>query len=209
LATKGASYFELAIFTGEKVFDCQDNGGRIHWVLKDENAMGRDRSMSTASLSVFGMARFKTHVIGAIAAREKELRRANKPVWWKDAPGLFVQQDGLSTHWVPSALDAWKRVAGMNVVGRPGDPQWRWPAHSCDLSPIENAWSIIARRVSERGPLDIQDLTKFVEMEAARVTPQERMNLCSSFKDRLALCAANGGEAVRLPHRSAAEKRRA
>jgi transposase len=283
----GAGYFELIVFSDEKTFDCQDNGGRTQWVLRGEPVLGRDRSMSAPSVQIFGLLsifgflviaipprhqmkheeqaehdlnlekqrsemlartaeldsdeddddigrelrnfavverrlqakvdavrglnsdRFCKHVIGAIAAKEKELRRAKKEVWWKDVPGLIVQQDGLSTHWTAPVLDAWKHVAGVNVVGAPADPRWRWPPRSCDLSPIENAWSILARRVSERGPLDIEDLVKFVEMDAARFTPETRENLCCSFKDRLVLCAANGGETVRLPHRSAADKRKA
>lgn len=69
---------------------------------------------------------------------------------------------------------------GRQSVTLPG-----WPSRSPDLSPIENFWAILQKRVSEWGPTTREALEQFVTHEFYAV-PQETVdNLVESFDARI------------------------
>lgn len=53
----------------------------------------------------------------------------------------------------------------------------RWPAQSPDLSPIENLWRILKRRVAKHRTASLDDLWEAVQEEWGKLSPQ----LCSSL----------------------------
>jgi DDE superfamily endonuclease len=71
-----------------------------------------------------------------------------------------------------------------------------WPARSPELSPIENAWAIIQRRVDLRGPSDDNELWRFVKEEWEAISDDEARALVDSFRARLTRCVAAGGQTI-------------
>jgi len=71
-----------------------------------------------------------------------------------------------------------------------------WPARSPELSPIENAWAIIQRRVDLRGPSEADELWRFVKEEWEAITDEEARALLDSFPERLKRCVAAGGDTI-------------
>ena len=72
---------------------------------------------------------------------------------------------------------------------------WVWPPRSPDLNPIETMWSIVAREVDLRGPIERSELVKFVREEWDKI-PQSTVDaLVLSFGKRMRECAKkDGGE---------------
>ena len=68
-----------------------------------------------------------------------------------------------------------------------------WPARSPDLSPIENLWAIIQKRVDSHGPSDQEELWKFVRQEWDALSDATVKNLVESFRGRCERCVAEGG----------------
>ena len=71
-----------------------------------------------------------------------------------------------------------------------------WPARSPELSPIENLWAIIQRRVDLRGPSEAEELWRFVKQEWDAVSDEEARALVDSFAARLKRCVDARGETI-------------
>ena len=72
----------------------------------------------------------------------------------------------------------------------------RWPARSPDLSPIENCWAIIQRRVDSHGPSDVEELWKFVKLEWDLISAAEVAALVNSFARRCRRCIQGEGTTI-------------
>ena len=100
--------------------------------------------------------------------------------------GVVFQQDGAGPHLAKVVLDYFRKQK-FSVLP--------WPAHSPDLSPIENLWADLKKRlVVNHGPIAKADLWRVVEDEW-NATPNEYCkNLFSSMPERLAaVIKAKGG----------------
>jgi len=71
-----------------------------------------------------------------------------------------------------------------------------WPARSPELSPIENLWAIVQRRVDLLGPTDAEELWRLVKQGWDTVTDEEARALLDSFPARLKRCVAAGGQTI-------------
>lgn len=60
-----------------------------------------------------------------------------------------------------------------------------WPANSPDLSPIENLWGLLKRKVARRSPQNKKDLKPILEEEWAKITPAYCKRLVRSMPKRL------------------------
>ncbi len=73
----------------------------------------------------------------------------------RHADALF-QQDGATCH-TARIVKEWLRRHNIELL--------TWPAKSADLSPIENLWSCLARKVEERQPRTAGELTTSIQEE--------------------------------------------
>ena len=72
----------------------------------------------------------------------------------------------------------------------------KWPANSSDLSPIEQIWAIIKRRLMNRKINKIDELEKAVVDEWNKISPETIQGLVNSVRYRMELCIANEGKYV-------------
>jgi hypothetical protein len=71
-----------------------------------------------------------------------------------------------------------------------------WPPYSPDLSPIEQMWAIIKRRLKGRRFANGDELFDALSREWADIYPEAINNLCSSFKSRCEVCAKHEGASL-------------
>ena len=71
-----------------------------------------------------------------------------------------------------------------------------WPAQSLDLSPIEQAWDILKRRLAayEHPPKGIEELWERTQVKWEKISVEECQNLIESMPGRIqAVLKAKGG----------------
>ncbi len=73
-----------------------------------------------------------------------------------------------------------------------------WPPRSPDLSPIENAWAELKRRVNQRSPKDIGQMERMAVAEWAKLASDKKFlaALYGSMERRLRLVVASNGDFV-------------
>lgn len=103
---------------------------------------------------------------------------------------VILMQDGAGCH-VSQETTAWMRGRNIQVLEC-------WPARSPDLNPIETLWARLARTVSERGPVSLDDLVRFVQEEWDKIPQQEIDALVLSFTKRCQRCVAAKGEHIKV-----------
>ena len=90
-------------------------------------------------------------------------------------PCLF-QQDNAKPH-SARVTTAWLRSKRVRVLD--------WPACSPDLSPIENVWRIMKRKIRQRRPRTVEQLKLYIKQEWERIPPEKLQKLVSSVPKRL------------------------
>lgn len=90
-------------------------------------------------------------------------------------PCLF-QQDNAKPH-SARVTTAWLRSKRVRVLP--------WPACSPDLSPIENVWRIMKRKIRQRRPRTVEQLKLYIKQEWGRIPPDKLQKLVSSLPKRL------------------------
>ena len=90
-------------------------------------------------------------------------------------PCLF-QQDNAKPH-SAHLTTAWLRSKRVRVLD--------WPACSPDLSPIENVWRIMKRKIRQRRPRTVEQLKLYIKQEWERIPPTKLQQLVSSVPKRL------------------------
>jgi hypothetical protein len=100
--------------------------------------------------------------------------------------GFVFQQDHDGTHTA-------KRVQNM-LVGEGVEVLEPWPPHSPDISPIENAWSLVEQHLELANPRTERGLWDAMQAGWAEIGPSTVMRLAMSVPRRLAaVIAAKGG----------------
>ncbi len=89
-------------------------------------------------------------------------------------PCVF-QQDNAKPH--TAAITAWLRSRRVRVLN--------WPACSSDLSPIENIWRIIKRKIHQRRPQTLQQLETYIRQEWDQIPTPKLQKLITSMPRRL------------------------
>ncbi|KAL6458326.1 hypothetical protein MHYP_G00335560 [Metynnis hypsauchen] len=90
-------------------------------------------------------------------------------------PCLF-QQDNAKPH-SACVTTAWLRSKRVRVLD--------WPVCSQDLSPIENVWRIMNRKIRQRRPWTVEQLKLYIKQEWERIPPTKLQQLVSSVPKRL------------------------
>lgn len=94
---------------------------------------------------------------------------------FRGRPCIF-QQDNARPH-SAKVTKAWLHSKGVRVLD--------WPACSPDLSPIENVWRIMKRRIRQRRPYTVEQLKLYIKEEWERIPPAKLKELVSSVPRRL------------------------
>ncbi len=90
-------------------------------------------------------------------------------------PCIF-QQDNAKPH-SAHITKSWLRRKRVRVLD--------WPACSPDLSPIENVWRILKRKMQQRRPRTVAHLKTCLQEEWDKITPETLHHLVSSVPKRL------------------------
>ncbi len=90
-------------------------------------------------------------------------------------PCIF-QQDNAKPH-SAHITKSWLRRKRVRVLD--------WPACSPDLSPIENVWRILKRKMRQRRPRTVAHLKTCLQEEWDKITPETLHHLVSSVLKRL------------------------
>ncbi len=90
-------------------------------------------------------------------------------------PCVF-QQDNAKPH-TAAITTAWLRSRRVRVLN--------WPAFSPDLSPIENIWHIIKRKIRQRWPRTLQQLETYIRQEWEQIPTPKLQKLITSMPRHL------------------------
>lgn len=173
------------IFSDEKQIDSNQDQQEYQWITRRQipetrlhqqgapsltlwGAIGKDfRLLQVLPRTVLNGEVYRTKVLQVNCAKLREVQKRNET--------CCLMQDNARPHCGSEDFLKRRRVRVLPL---------KWPALSPDLNPIEQLWSIIAKRVQARGPWGVDQLRQFVEEEWASV-PQSTINkLVESFKSR-------------------------
>ncbi len=84
----------------------------------------------------------------------------------------LFQQDNAKPH-TAAITTAWLRSRRVRVLN--------WPACSPDLSPIENIWRIIKRKIRQRRPQTLQQLETYIRQEWDQIPTPKLQKLKTSM----------------------------
>lgn len=98
----------------------------------------------------------------------------------------ILQQDNASVHTSKYTMQ-WMESKNITVMS--------WPARSPDLSPIENLWSVVARRLYSGGKeyKTIYELSEAIDLEFKDISKNYVDTLYDSIPSRLIEVVAKGG----------------
>jgi len=225
---KSLSYHRMVLFSDEKWFNTDDHGFLHQWVAEGEETTPRATDLYPRKIIIWGCIgvgfKFLTihvreedpnrpkpkrgrpkkgevrqpvekakpfsidhqvYIDKCLAPMLVELRRKGR-----SPQEIVFMQDGATCHKHGKVM-AWLKDNNIAVLGP-------WPARSPDLNPIENLWAVLAKRVSDRGPIDEAGLAEFVRAEWKKLSQQTVDNFVLSFRGRLRACRDAGGEAMHM-----------
>lgn len=97
----------------------------------------------------------------------------------------IFQQDSAPCH-VAKKCQQWFRDQQIPVLP--------WPGNSADLNPIENLWTVMKKKVSEKSPRSLSELKEAILFVwTHEITPELCLKLVSSMPSRLSSVIANRG----------------
>ncbi len=97
------------------------------------------------------------------------------------------QQDNAKPH-TAAITTAWLRSRRVRVLN--------WPACSPDLSPIENIWHIIKRKIRQRRPRTLQQMETYIRQEWDHIPTPKLQKLITSMPRRLQTVLKRRGDAT-------------
>lgn len=108
-------------------------------------------------------------------------------------PDWTFQQDNDPTHGaIQKALPEFNKIHSSRIV-----LLRNWPAHSPDLSPIENCWAYAEWKASAKGCTNFDDYKRTVDRIFKNIPAKMIRNLYDSMPRRLEACINNEGHRVK------------
>ena len=100
----------------------------------------------------------------------------------------YYQQDNASPH-TANTSTAWFHSHGITLLD--------FPPYSSDLSPIENFWSDLSRRVYAHHPKTMAELERYIGIEWEATDLNFCSRVCLSMPRRLQLVRENSGHKIK------------
>ena len=188
------------IFTDEKRFNDSDYSNRFDWVGVDELPRRRTVARWGASVLVWGAIgcgiRFLRIFKAGTRLDSNQYKTQVLIPFFKHLRDRFphkkfrFQQDNAPCHSAKPVRDYIQSKVDRGEI----ETIACWPARSPELSPIENCWAIMQKRVSDRileeetnagDGVDVERLTQLVEQEWHALPEAMIVNLITSYDDRL------------------------
>ena len=101
--------------------------------------------------------------------------------------GWLFQQNNYPVH---TSFDS-ERFIKANIQ------KIEWPGYSADLSPIENLWPLLKKKVRQRLPHSLIELKNIIYQVWYNFDNQYISNLCTSIHNRIDLCITNMGDKIK------------
>lgn len=185
-------------FTDTKYFDTNSRGTQYEWCRKGQSAGRILRETWCPRVHVWGVLHRDFRFIVLLAPGKLTAETFKRQCLMPLAAFLQGRKHPLST--VLLQMDGETAMNAESATTYLENKGFRilrdWPARSPELSPIENLWAIIQRRVDLLGPSDAEELWQMVKREWDAVTDNEARALLDSFPSRLKRCVAAGGETI-------------
>jgi len=116
------------------------------------------------------------------------------------SPNLYFQQDGAKCHWSRKSME--------KIVDEFPNHLESWPSNSPDLSPIEEIWSQIKEKVSERKHKSLDDLKRHVVFLWNRIPVSLCRKLIRRFNRKIKVIKDTGERINTLPPRKIKERKK-
>ncbi len=130
-----------------------------------------------------------THLERYIQVLEQHMLPSRRRLF-QGRPCIF-QHDNARPH-TASITTSWLRRRRIRVL--------KWPACSPDLSPIENIWRIIKRKMRQRRPKTVEQLEACIRQEWDNIPIPKLEQLVSSVPRRLQTVIKRRGDATQCKH---------
>ncbi len=188
------------LWSDESKFDILvgNHGHRVLWAKEEgdlpacyQRSVQKPASLMVwGCISAYGMG--SLHVLEGTINAERYIKVLEQHMLpsrrrlFQGKPCVF-QQDNAKPH-TAAITTAWLHSRRVRVL--------HWPAYSPDLSPIENIWHIIKRKIHQRCPRTLQQLETYIRQEWDQIPTPKLQKLITSMPRRLQTVLKRRGAAT-------------
>ena len=179
-------------FSDEKMFYA-DDGERCCWVAEGEEAPVFRKCRWSAKVHVWGVIGHNFRMLLFLDGLQNSASYIVTLTKFLAAyrHGYVFMQDGASCH-TSGETKEWLALKNITVLSP-------WPPNSPDLNPIENLWSVVAKKVEKRMPCSgVEELKQIVRAEWNSVEVPLVNGLVASFPRRVAAMQSAKGESCQI-----------
>ncbi len=187
------SKWKSVLWSDESKFDILvgNHGLRVLWAKEEGDlpACHQGSVQKPASLMVWGCisacSMGSLHVLEGTMNAERYIKVLEQHML--PSRQRVFQQDNAKPH-TAAITTAWLHSRRVRVLN--------WPLCSPDLSPIENIWRIIKRKIRQRRPWTLQQLETYIRQEWDQIPTPQLQKLITSMPRRLQNVLKRRGDAT-------------